>query len=314
MMLTFILRRIAQGLLTLAIAGTAVFLLIRVIPGDPAQMLVGDVGDPAMVAATRASLGLDRPLPEQWLLFAGDLARGDLGASIMTGQQVRDVIMQAFPVTASVVLLATAIAALIGIPAGMWAAWRQGRAADYLLIGITSLLLSVPTFWSGLIVLVVFSVKLGWLPALGYVPLTEDLRAGLIALIMPVGVLTLAELATLARMMRSSTLEVLRLDYITSAHARGVSPWSVLLRHVFRNAFAPTMTTLGLMLGHLLGGVVVIEKIFGLPGIGRLLVDSIVQRDYPIVQGCLLFVAFVFVIVNLIVDLLYAALDPRVRV
>jgi peptide/nickel transport system permease protein len=131
---------------------------------------------------------------------------------------------------------------------------------------------------------------------------------------MPVGVLALAEIATLARMMRSSTLEVLRLDYITSAQARGIAPWAVLLRHVFRNAFAPTLTTLGLMLGHLLGGVVVIEKIFGLPGIGRLLVDAIVQRDYPIVQGCLLFVALVFVLVNLIVDLLYAALDPRVRV
>lgn len=313
-MLTFILRRLGQGLLTLLIAGVAVFILIRVVPGDPAQMLIGDTGDPAALAQMRASLGLDRPLAEQWLLWATDAVRGNLGSSIMTGEPVTKIVLQAFPVTASVVLLAVALAALIGIPCGMWAAWRQGHTADYVLIGITSLLVSIPTFWSGLIVLVIFAAKLNWLPALGYVPLTEDWRAGLIALVMPIGVLVLSELATLARMMRSSTLEVLRLDYVTSAHARGVAPWAVLTKHVFRNAFAPAMTTLGLTLGHLLGGVVVIEKIFGLPGIGRLLVDAIVQRDYPVVQGCLLFVAFVFVIVNLIVDLLYAALDPRVRV
>lgn len=313
-MLTFILRRLAQGLLTLVIAGVAVFILIRVVPGDPAQMLIGDAGDPAALAQMRASLGLDRPLAEQWLLWATDAVRGNLGNSIMTGEPVLEVVLQAFPVTASVVLLAVALAALIGIPCGMWAAWRQGCAVDYVLIGITSLLVSIPTFWSGLIVLVIFAAKLNWLPALGYVPLSEDWRSGLIALVMPVGVLMLSELATLARMMRSSTLEVLRLDYVTSAHARGVAPWVVLTKHVFRNAFAPAMTTLGLTLGHLLGGVVVIEKIFGLPGIGRLLVDAIVQRDYPVVQGCLLFVAFVFVVVNLIVDLLYAVLDPRVRV
>ena len=313
-MLTFILRRLGQGVLTLAIAGLAVFILIRVVPGDPAQMLIGDTGDPAALAQMRASLGLDRPLAEQWLLWVTDALQGNLGSSIMTGEPVTRIVLQAFPVTASVVLLAIGLAALIGIPCGMWAAWRQGRAADYVLIGITSLLVSIPTFWSGLIVLVIFAAKLNWLPALGYVPLSEDWRAGLIALIMPVGVLMLSELATLARMMRSSTLEVLRLDYVTSAHARGVAPWTVLTKHVFRNAFAPAMTTLGLTLGHLLGGVVVIEKIFGLPGIGRLLVDAIVQRDYPVVQGCLLFVAFIFVIVNLVVDLLYAALDPRVRV
>lgn len=313
-MLIFVLRRVAQGALTLVIAGTAVFILVRVIPGDPAAMLVGDTGDPTMLAQLRANLQLDRPLPEQWLSWTTRAAAGDLGESIMTGEPVLAVILQAFPVTASVALLAIAIASLIGIPAGMWAAWQHGRAVDHVLIGVTSLLLAVPTFWSGLIVLVIFAVKLNWLPAIGYVPLSEDFDAGLLALVMPVGVLTLAELAILTRMMRASTLEVLRLDYVTSAHARGLAPSAVLLRHVFRNAFAPTLTTLGLMIGHLLGGVVVIEKIFGLPGIGRLLVDAIVQRDYPIVQGCLLFVAFVFVIVNLIVDMLYAVLDPRVRV
>ncbi len=313
-MFTLLLRRLGQGLLTLLIAGTAVFVLLRVIPGDPAQMLVGDTGDPAVVAAMRAELGLDQPHWRQWVIWSSSVVRGDLGRSIMTDEPVHALILERFPVTATVVILAVAIAALLGIPAGMWAALRQGRATDYVLVGVTSVLLSVPTFWSGLIVLVVFAVTLGWLPAVGYVPLTENLHAGLLAIVMPVGVLAMAELATLARMMRSSTLEVLRLDYVASAHARGLSPWVILRRHVFRNAFAPTLTALGLMLGHLLGGVVVIEKIFGLPGIGRLLVDAIVQRDYPVVQGCLLFTAFLFVTINTLVDMLYAVLDPRVRV
>ena len=311
-MIRYALQRLVLAVPTLLIAGLLVFLLIRLVPGDPALLLVGDLGDPAALEQARRDLGLDRPLPEQFLRWLGGVAGGDLGRSVTTGEPVLAMILERFPVSAQVVLAATLLAALVAIPAGTVAAWRQDGPFDHAAVGLAVLGLSVPSFWSGLLILILFGVTLGWLPTIGYVSPAEDLAANLAHIAMPVAALALTEVATLLRMTRAATLEVMRLDYVTHARAKGLSDAAVLSRHVFPNAFGPTLTVLGLILGHLLGGIVVLEKIFGLPGMGRLLVDAIFQRDYPVVQGCLLFTALIYVLVNLVVDLCYPLFDPRV--
>jgi peptide/nickel transport system permease protein len=194
----------------------------------------------------------------------------------------------------------------------MIAAWRQNRPIDLVLVGTATLMLSLPTFWLGLLMLLFFGLKLGWLPVLGYVSLSDDLWAGGLYLLMPILTLFLHEMGVILRMSRASTLEVLGLDYITHARAKGLSESAVLLHHTFRNAFGPTWTLIGLVLGNLLGGIAVVEIVFTIPGLGRLLVDAIFARDYPVIQGCLLFVAATYVVVNLVVDLLYPLFDPRV--
>jgi len=194
----------------------------------------------------------------------------------------------------------------------MIAAWKQNKAPDLILVGTATLLVSIPTFWLGLLLLIFFGLKLQWLPVVGYVSIGEDWKAGLLYLAMPILTLFLHEIGVLMRMARASTLEVLRLDYITHARAKGLSESAVLMRHAFRNAFGPTWTLIGLVLGNLLGGIAVVETVFTIPGLGRLLVDSIFARDYPVIQGCLLFVGVIYVIVNLLIDLCYPIFDPRV--
>ncbi len=312
-MLPYVVRRVALVVPTLVLAALLVFLLIRAVPGDPALLFVGDVDNAAAVAEKRAELGLDKPLPEQFARWLQRAAAGDLGRSIRSERPVREEIAEAFPVTLQIVLLATLIAAAVAIPAGMLAAWKQDSAADFAVVTFATLCLSVPSFWVALLLLMFFGAHLGWLPTVGYVSLTESFSEGMLYLVMPVAALVLTEIATLARMSRASAIDVLRLDYITHARAKGASEAAVLWRHAFRNAFAPTLTLIGLILGHLLGGVVVIETMFSLPGMGRLMVGAILARDYPVVQGVLLFVVLLYVVVNFVVDLLYPVFDPRVK-
>jgi peptide/nickel transport system permease protein len=211
-----------------------------------------------------------------------------------------------------VVLVAVTLATLIAVTAGLVAAWRQDSGIDLAVVGAATVVLSVPSFWLGLVLLLLFGVKLGWLPFVGYVPFSESAVQAALFLVMPVVTLTITESGVLTRMMRASSIDVLQLDYVTHARAKGLSEATVLMRHVFPNAFAPTLTLVGLTLGHLLGGVAVIETVFTLPGLGRLMVDSVLSRDYPVIQGCLLFTAVVYVVVNLLVDLCYPIFDPRV--
>jgi peptide/nickel transport system permease protein len=211
-----------------------------------------------------------------------------------------------------VVLVAVTLATLLAITAGLLAAWRQDTVVDLAVIGAATVVLAVPSFWLGLLLLLLFGVKLGWLPFVGYVPFSESAAQAALFLVMPVVTLTITESGVLTRMMRASSIDTLQLDYVTHARAKGLSEATVLTRHVFPNAFAPTLTLVGLTLGHLLGGVAVIETVFTLPGLGRLMVDSVLSRDYPVVQGCLLFTAVVYVVVNLLVDLCYPLFDPRV--
>jgi peptide/nickel transport system permease protein len=311
-MLRFAIRRILMAVPTLLIMAVSVFVLIRLIPGDPASLMLGDMADPASLADLRQRLGLDQSLPVQFMIWFGNVLHGDLGNSITSSQPVLPLVLDRFWISANIVSMAVLIASAIAVPAGLIAAWRQNSMLDLALVGTATVLLSIPTFWLGLLLLLFFGLKLEWLPVVGYVSFSESPTAALLYIIMPVMTLFLHEMGVLIRMSRASTLEVLRLDYITHARAKGLSEAAVLWRHAFKNAFGPTWTLIGLVLGNLLGGIAVVETVFTIPGLGRLLVDSIFARDYPVIQGCLLFVAFIYVVVNLIVDLLYPVFDPRV--
>jgi peptide/nickel transport system permease protein len=311
-MLSYIFKRLLLTLPTLSLVAIAVFLLIRLIPGDPALVLLGEGADAAALAAVRADLGLDHPLPIQFVSWLQHALRGDLGRSIVSGEPVAGLILQRFGLTAAVVLVAVTAATVIAATAGLVAAWRRNSAIDLAVVGAATVVLAIPSFWLGLVLLLLFGLKLGWLPFVGYIPFSESAVQAMLFLVMPVVTLTITESGVLTRMMRSSSIDVLQLDYVTHARAKGLSERAVLTRHVFPNAFAPTLTLVGLTLGHLLGGIAVIETVFTLPGLGRLMVDSVLARDYPVVQGCLLFTAVVYVVVNLLVDLCYPLFDPRV--
>jgi peptide/nickel transport system permease protein len=311
-MFRFALARIVMAIPTLLIVSISVFVLIRLIPGDPAQLLLGDLADPASLADLRQRLGLDQSWFVQFGIWFSNMLHGDLGVSITTGQKVLGLVWERFTVSAQIVLAALLLASLVAVPAGIVAAWKQNRAPDLMLVSAATLLVSIPTFWLGLLLLLFFGLKLGWLPVVGYVAVSANWKAGLLYLVLPVLTLFLHEIGVLMRMSRASTLEVLRLDYITHARAKGLSERAVLMRHAFKNAFGPTWTLIGLVLGNMLGGIAVVETVFTIPGLGRLLVDSIFARDYPVIQGCLLFVAFVYVVTNLLTDLCYPFFDPRV--
>lgn len=311
-MARFILLRLVSAVPTLLLASVLVFLLVRAVPGDPASLMLGDLADPAMVAQMRRSLGLDLPIWQQFGIWLGNVMQGDLGLSITSRQEVLPLVWERFTVSASMVLPSVLLASLVAVPLGMIAAWRQNSVLDVSLVGLSSLFLSLPAFWLGLMFLLLFGVTLRWLPVVGYVSPVSDLKAGLLYMVMPVLTLLFHEIGVLLRMARSSTVEVLRLDYVTHARAKGLSERTVLWRHVFPNAFAPTWTLIGVILGNLLGGIAVTETVFTIPGLGRLMVEAIIARDYPVIQGCLLFIAFVYVVVNLLVDLAYPLFNPRI--
>ncbi|WP_313446588.1 ABC transporter permease [Pseudomonas sp.] len=282
-------------------------------PGDPALLMLGDMADPQSLADMRQTLGLDHSVVTQFLIWFKAVLSGDLGWSISTREAVLPLIFERFAVSASIVLIAVLLATLIAVPLGVLAAWKQNSALDLGLVMSATLLLSIPSFWLGLLLLYAFGIKLGWLPVVGYVSFGEAPWQALSYLVLPIVTLTLVEVGAIARMARASTIEVLRLEYIAHARAKGLSERAVLWRHALRNAFAPTWTLVGLILGNLLGGIAVLETVFTLPGIGRLMVDAIFARDYPVLQGCLLLITFVYVLVNLFVDLLYPLFDPRVK-
>lgn len=311
-MFKFVITKVAMAIPTLLIVAVSVFVLIRLVPGDPALLMLGDLATPASIADLRARLGLDQGLFTQFWIWFSNVLAGDFGVSITTREPVLPLIISRFLITAQIVVVAVILASAVAVPAGVIAAWKQNSKLDVVLVGVATLLLSIPTFWLGLLLLLLFGLKLGWLPVLGYVSITDNFTSGAIYLILPIATLFLHEMGVILRMSRASTLEILRLDYVTHARAKGLSERAVLARHVFKNAFGPTWTVIGLILGNLLGGIAVVEIVFTVPGLGRLLVDAIFSRDYPVIQGCLLFVAATYVLVNLLVDLLYPIFDPRV--
>ncbi len=311
-MITYLARRVAMALPTLMLVAIAVFTMIHLIPGDPAQLMLGDAADDSSVALLRQQLGLDQPLSMQFFHWIGRILHGDFGHSITNGLPVLPLILERFEVSATIVLVAVALATMIAVPVGLIAAWKQNQTLDVAIVAGATLLLSVPSFWLGLLLLLLFGLNLGWLPVVGYVSFHDSVAQGVQYVMLPIVTLVMIETGVLIRMARASAIEVLRLDYVTHARAKGLPEWRVLARHVLPNAFAPTLTMVGILLGNLLGGIAVLETVFTLPGLGRLLVDAIYARDYPVVQGVMLFTALIYVLINLVIDLCYPFFDPRV--
>jgi peptide/nickel transport system permease protein len=312
-LLAYAVKRLALAVPTLLIVALVVFVVMRLIPGDPAALMLGDAADPQSLAELRRQLGLDQPLPMQFVDWLRQLLAGDWGRSLGNDQPVLPTLLERFAFTVQLVLPAFVIAIAIAVPAGLAAARRHGSAFDALAVALAVLSLSVPGFWVALLLILLFGVELGWLPTIGYVSTTDDWASAVRYLVLPVAALVIVECGQLLRMMRASSLEVQGLDFVMHARAKGLPESRVAWRHVLPNALAPTLTLGGMLLGSLLGGAAVIETVFALPGLGRLLVDAVFQRDYPLVQGVLLFVAGVQITVNLAVDLLHPLLDPRVR-
>ena len=302
----YLVRRLLLTIPVLLGVATLVFSLIHFIPGDPAQAMLGEGAAPEDVAQLRARLGLDRPLLAQYGSFLQGLAHGDLGVSLRNDQPVLQQIVERMPATAELAFASMAVAVLIALPLGIIAAVWRGTAVDYGAMTLSLVGISIPNFWLGPLLAIVFAVELGWLPVGG--------RGTLAHLVLPAVTLGAALAAILARMTRASLLEELREPYVLAARAKGVSRTRAILHHAFRNSLIPIVTILGLQFGVVLTGAVITETIFAWPGIGRLLIQSISFRDYPTVQGCVLLIAVTYVGVNLITDLTYGFLDPRIRV
>jgi peptide/nickel transport system permease protein len=311
-MLGFIGGRLLGTVPVIVILSIGVFLMLHLTPGDPVQIMLGQDADPQAVAALRAELGLDQSLPIQYVRWAGNALHGDLGRSIRTNQPVTDAIVSRLPVTLELSLVALLISLVIGLPAGMLAAIRRNTSLDLASTGVALVGVSLPSFFLGILLILVFALWLRWVPPSGYTPLIQDPAMNLKQMLMPAIALGAALAGIVARLMRSSLLEVLGADYMRTARAKGLSEPASVIRHGVQNALLPVVTVVGLQVGALLGGAILIETIFALPGIGRLAVDSIFARDFPIVQGVVLFLALVRVLSNLIADLLYGRLDPRI--
>jgi peptide/nickel transport system permease protein len=312
-MLIYILRRVVGIVPVLALVALGSFLLVHLVPGDPAMVMLGSDATPQQIQSLRAQMGLDRSLPEQFVIWVGQSLHGNLGESFFLGRPVTQALVERLPATMQLATLSLVFSLLIGIPAGILAAVRQNTWWDQLVMVTAIGGISIPSFWLGLTLILVFSVQLGWFPSGGYVPLSEDLWQGIRILILPAVSLGLMQAALIARMARSSMLEVLRQDYVRTAKAKGLAWRSVTLRHALKNAMVPVITTVGTAFGVLLGGAVIVEIVFTYPGLGRLVVLAVQRRDYPLVQGALLLTSVIYVVVNLAVDLLYSVFDPRIK-
>ncbi len=312
-MLPYVVRRLAQVVPVLVFASVVVFLMIYLIPGDPALAVLGGEARPEQVEAMRKQMGLDRPLAVQYGRWLGRVAQGDLGVSFINSYPVWSLIGLKLPATLALAAGALTVALLISLPLGILAAVRQGSWVDRLAIGFTALGLSVPTFWLGVLLVLLFSLRLQWLPASGYVPLFTRPALSLQHLLMPSLTLGIAIAAILTRFVRTAMLEVIHQDYVRTARAKGLPEGRVVMRHALKNAFIPVLTVIALQVGNLLGGAVITESIFDYPGVGQLILYAVTTKDYTVVQGTLLLLVFAFVCINLLTDVAYAILDPRVR-
>jgi peptide/nickel transport system permease protein len=300
--------------LTLLLSTIVVFLGVRALPGDPALALAGEDRSPEALEAIRHHYGLDQPLPIQFAQYVERLVQGDFGVSIRTGIPVSSMLTTAVPVTVELSLLAILLAAALGVGAGVLAAVRRGRPAEWLANGLALVGLSVPHFWLGLLAILYLSVAAGLFPASGFVPLLEDPVGNLHHIILPTVILGAGLAAIIMRQTRSAMLEALSSDHVRTAKAKGLRPRAVITRHALRNSLIVVVTIVGLQLGGLISGAVVTEQIFGLPGFGKMTIDAVFQRDYPVIQAVVLLTATAYIVINFLVDLLYSVIDPRIRV
>ena len=312
-MIRYILLRLAFLIPVLFLASILIFSMIHLTPGDPATLILGTDALPEQIAELRQQMGLDQSLPGQYLIWLGRAIKGDLGTSYSSGMPVMRLLLQKLPPTVQLSIGALVLSVLIAVPFGIISAFRPGSLAARFILYFTSLSMAMPTFWLGILLVLFVGLQLRWLPTSGYISFAEDPAQALRLLILPAITLSAYVSAVLTRFLNTALISALEQDYIRTARAKGLSEWLVVLRHAVRNALLPFITALGLQFGTFMGGAVITEAIFDYPGIGRLVFQAVLTRDYLVVQGTLLFVVTGFVIVNLITDLAYAALDPRIR-
>lgn len=312
-MLPYLIRRVAMLVPTLFLASVLIFAIIQFAPGDPALMMLGTEATPEQIEREQRRLGLDKPVPVRYVVWISDVARLNLGTSQVNNQPVTRLVADAFPNTLRLALSALSLAILIGFPLGIWAAVRQNRNADFAVTSFSSLGLSIPSFWLGLLLIIVFAVKLKWLPPSGVGDPGKSFLFNLEFLVLPVITIAVSNMAVFSRFVRSAMIDVLASDYVRTARAKGLRESTVIAHHALRTTLLPIVTAVGIQFGSLLGGAVVTESVFAYPGIGRLIVRSILNRDYPVVQATLMLVVAIFLITNIIVDLSYAYLDPTVK-
>jgi peptide/nickel transport system permease protein len=310
----YLVRRTIGALIVMWAVATLVFFMLRIVPGDPIGAMLFDAGDAQAVEDLRRRMGLDQPVWMQYLIWFWNMFQGDLGASIYGSRvPVTQLLAEALPRTLSLALLSFVLALVIAVPAGLIAATRRNTGWDHSVTFVAFLGLSMPDFWLGILLIIVFAANLQWLPAIGYVPLSEGFWPWLEHLILPSIAVGTAFSAIIARMIRSAMLEVLKTDYMRVARAKGLKDSVLILRHALPNALIPVVTVVGIAFALLMAGAVVVENVFAIKGLGRLLIQGILNRDYPVVQGAILVVSAIFVFSNLLVDLLYTLIDPRIR-
>ncbi|MDR5653265.1 ABC transporter permease [Ruixingdingia sedimenti] len=312
-MIYYFIRRLLLAVPVMLFVALFVFLLLRLTPGDPAQAIAGDHATPEQIAAIRDSLGLDRPLAGQFVAWIGNMLTGDFGNSLISQRPVLEMIGQRIGPTLALAVVAMALTVVISVPLGILAAWRHGGLIDRAVMAFSVLGFSVPIFVTGYVLIGVFAVNLKWLPVQGYKPLAEGLGPFLYRIILPGLALASIYIALVSRMTRASMLEVLREDYVRTARAKGLPEALVLFRHALRNAAIPILTVVGTGFAMMVSGVVVTETVFNIPGLGRLVVDAVLARDYPLIQAIILLTAAAYVVINLLIDLSYALTDPRIR-
>jgi peptide/nickel transport system permease protein len=311
--LRLLLLRFLNAVPVILLVAVLTFFLMHLLPGDPAVIIAGTDASPQAILRIRTQLGLDRPLLEQLGVWLLNLAQGNFGTSLALNQPVIAAVLDRLPVTLSLAMISMAITLPAGIAMGVLAAYRRNTWVDQVVMVTALLGVSLPGFWIAILSVILFSVTLGWVPSGGYVPLAQGFGPWFAALIQPAVVLALFQIGFLARMTRSAMLDVLDQDFIRAARARGVGEWRTIVKHAFRNTLIPVVTASGIILSLLIGGSVIIEQVFALPGIGRLIVQAILARDYPLVQGTMLLLGFAFVVINLLLDIVYTLVDPRVR-
>jgi len=310
---TYVAQRLLQALPVLILASVALFLLLHLVPGDPALLLAGPDATPEVVAAVRKDMGLDQPLPVQYALWMQHALRGDLGKSYISRLPVWQLIQNALPATIELAMAALTIAVLFGLPTGIISAVKRQSLPDWIVTVINGLALGVPNFWLGILLIIFFALIMNWLPPGGRIEFLANPGVAWKSLILPAATLGIPIGAVLSRFTRAAMLEVLHEDYIRTARAKGLPGWGIIMRYAIRSALIPSVTVLGIQFGRLLGGAVIVESVFAWPGIGRMVLQAVLNRDYLLVQGTLLLLVMSFIGINLIVDLLYGVLDPRIR-
>ncbi|MGO4391340.1 ABC transporter permease [Variovorax sp. M-6] len=312
-MVNFIFRRLLATIPVMLMVAAIVFAILRLTPGDPAAIIAGDAATPEQLSEIRSLMGLDRPVYMQFFLWVTQLLQGDLGVSLLSGTKVSAMISDRMGPSLALCLSTITLSVLVAVPLGILAAWRQGRLLDRLVMAASVLGFSVPVFVTGYILVLIFSITLGWFPVQGYQPLEAGLLPFASSLALPTIGLSTVYIALIARITRTSIIEVMGEDYIRTARAKGLRERGVLLGHALRNAAVPIVTIIGVGVALLISGVVVTESVFNLPGLGRLVVESVLGRDYPVIQALILLFAFIYVLINLVVDSLYTVFDPRIR-